>query len=221
MANDRDKNGFIVLKRVSADTKAPTYKKARKNPFKKGSWKAWLYKKLKKWKSSKYVADFHYMHATNAIIQSKNKTKTVIMSTRPDDDMVDKLKSKKYRDAMVMIDCGEGVYLRISSKCYCKLMEIDRIAINVSLKAQEDGEDDFFDVFDEDKVYDNINTLLSWVNYYRQLVNGIGEIQCRCCWFTYVKYNCKTVVQKRDGSIETYKGDFNEFLTAYDFDPLL
>ena len=41
------------------------------------------------------------------------------------------------------------------------------------------------------------------------------------CGFMYTRYKAKTLIRKTDGSFETYKGDFNEVLKAYDITPLL
>ena len=100
-------------------------------------------------------------------------------------------------------------------------MEIDRIAISVTLRCSDDAGEEEFDAYDDEQVFDNINSFLSWVNYYRQLVYGVCEIQSHMCGFMYTRYKAKTLIRKIDGTFETYKGDFNEVLKAYDITPLL
>ena len=52
-SKDYGPDGFIHL--IPKGSKEEKKKKSSKNPFKKGSWKHYMYKILKKWKSSKYV----------------------------------------------------------------------------------------------------------------------------------------------------------------------
>lgn len=219
MNMDYDKDGFIKLIRKSATGEKP--EKKSKKPFKKGSWKAWLFKKLKKWKSSKHVQDFHFVKQENLIIVGKDgKLKTTLTGHKPDDKLIEKLEKNK-KNSFILINCGENIFTKISVKTYLKLMEIDRIAISVTLRCSDDAGEEEFDAYDDEQVFDNINSFLSWVNYYRQLVYGVCEIQSHMCGFMYTRYKAKTLIRKVDGTFETYKGDFNEVLKAYDITPLL
>lgn len=216
-----DKDGFIQLIRRTEPKERKADKDPKKNPFKKGTWKAWLFKKLRKWKSSKHVQDFHFVKQENLIvINRKGKTKAVMSGGKPDEATLQKLVKNK-KDAFVLINCGEGVFIRISVKCYLKLMEIDRIAVSIQLRCSDDSGDEEFDAYDDEQVFDNINSFLSWVNYYRQLVYGVCEVQSHMCGFMYTRYKSKVIIRKVDGSVESYKGDFNEVLSEYGFDPLL
>lgn len=215
---DYGPDGFIHL--IPKGSKAERKKKSSKNPFKKGSWKHYMYKILKKWKSSKYVSDFHFVKAENLVIYWNDKVKVKAFKKAPDKETLQKIQ-KKYEDSFVLINAGEGVFLRISVTSYLKFMEIDKMEIYLHMKCKDDATDTWFDIADDYKTIDNISELMSFVNYYRQLVHGVEDVQCAVCTFTYVKYDIRTVVLKQDGSAETYKGDFNDFLTEYEFDPLL
>ena len=221
-----DKDGFIQLIRrsesVAAEGKSEKKeKKSSKRPFKKGSWKMWLYKKLKKWKSSKHVSDFHFTKQINVFLtERKDKVKAFVSGQKPTDEQLKRLQKHK-DDSFVLINCGEGIYTRISVRCYLKLLEVDRIAISISMICSDDAGDEEFSAYDDEQVFDNINSFLSWVNYYRQLVYGVCEVQSHMCGFMYTRYKAKTVIRYTDGSVKAFKGDFNEVLTEFDFDPLL
>ena len=67
-----DQDGFIqLIRKQSPDVKPKDAKKSTKNPFKKGSWKHSMLKILKKWKSSKYVSDFHFIQQENVFSLSE------------------------------------------------------------------------------------------------------------------------------------------------------
>lgn len=217
-SKDYGPDGFIHL--IPKGSKEEKKKKSSKNPFKKGSWKHYMYKILKKWKSNKYVSDFHFMKAENLIIYRNDKVKVKAFKKVPDKELLQKIQ-KKYENSFVLINAGEGIYLRISIASYLKFMEIDKMEIYLHMKCKDDATDTWFDVMDDYKTIDTIFELMSFINYYRQLVHGVEDVQCAVCTFTYVKYDIRAVVLKRDGSAETYKGDFNDFLSEYKFEPLL
>ena len=218
-----DQDGFIqLIRKQSPDVKPKDAKKSAKNPFKKGSWKHSMLKILKKWKSSKYVSDFHFIQQENVLVyrNDNEKPKVKVSKTAFSKEKLEKIQ-KKFSDAYVLINASEGVFLRISIPCYLKFMDVDKIQIALKIEGQEDGETEWFDMYTDTQTIDNINQLMDFVNYYRQMVIGGMEVQAHCCWYTYVRHKVKVVVLKRDGSVEAYKGDFNNFLAEYDFDPLI
>ena len=219
-----DQEGFIQLIHKQSVPKEPEKekksKKNAKNPFKKGSWKHAMLKVLKKWKSSKYIVGFHFVKTENLLVYRNDKAKIKISNVPFSKEKLLKI-NEKYDDAYVLINASEGVFIRISIPCYLKFSEVDKIQINVDIKGQEDGDDEWFDMYTDTMTIDNINQLMDFINYYRQMVKGCMEVQAHCCWYTYVKYKVKTVILKQDGTAEAYKGDFNEFLAEYEFDPLL
>lgn len=221
-----DKDGFIQLIRKSEtsmkeDESPKNAKKSSKRPFKKGSWKMWLFKKLKKWRSPKSVVGFHHIKTPSVYITKRNdKVKCFISEQKPSEEQLKKLQKHK-SDSFVLINCGEGIYTRISMKCYLKLLEVDRIAVAITLVCTDDSGDEEFDAYNDEQVFDSINSFLSWVNYYRQLCYGVCETQSHMCGFMYTRYKAKTVIRYTDGSVKAFKGDFNEVLKEFDFDPLL
>lgn len=225
----KDKDGFTVLiksqpdeyYRVSVQTeKEKPVKKVSKNPFKKGSWKFSLLKKLKKHHSTSKVSSFHFTKLENIIIYRNSKPKAILSKKAFSEETLRKM-SEKYPDCYILINCRESMYMKLSLKSYLSLMEIDKMVIEYTMKASDDCENETYEIYDNRIVIDNINDLCNWINYYRQLIDGVGEVQAMCCSFTYYKYKVKTLIKKTDGSYETYKGDFNEVLKKYHITPLL
>ena len=211
MAKNRDTEGFLTLKPAKKDKP----KKSKKKPkFKKGTWKHWLWKKLKSWKSGKSVEDFHFTRLENLIIYNDGKPKVKIFSSQYSLDKIRKYQDT-YKDAYLLINSTDQMYTRISLKSYLKLMEVDKIAINFRLRARYDCDVEVADVYELDEVIDSINELCRFINYHRQAINGVYEIQSQCCGYTDYEFKFKILVMKRDGSTETYKSDMNDFMKAY------
>lgn len=221
-----DKDGFLVLipKKVKEDKvpqkpKKEKPEKQHKNPFKKGSWKSYMYKRLKKWRSSKLSPDFHFVKLENIILMTDGETpKVSLFNRRLTKGKLEKLKTK-HPECAVLINCGCNTYLKISLKSYLKLIEIDKICISVAITALDDGFNERFDFYDNEQVITNINDLMNFINYHRQCIEGIYEIQANVCSFTDVDFKFKIVVLKRNGKAEVYKGDMNDFMAAYSITP--
>ena len=67
----RDSDGFVILERIisvppsnTTPEKISKKEKNPKKPFKKGSWKNWLLKKLRKFKSPPSVKSFHFSNSS-------------------------------------------------------------------------------------------------------------------------------------------------------------
>lgn len=227
MASMYDQDGFIRLIRKAEDknqVQAEKHKsKRKKNPYKKGSWKYTMLKALLKHKSSKWVKDFHFTRAENILLSAGKKSRFKKFNAAITKDELEEY-SGKHKDAEILIYAGDGLYSKISLSCYLALMDIDKIRISVDIKGQDDvtGEtDEWFDMYEDEVVIDNINHLMEFINYHRQMDKGIMTVQAHCCWYTYVKYKVHVVVLKQDGSSEVYKGDLNDFLKVYKFTPLI
>lgn len=219
---ERDEEGFVVLKRKDQKPAEKKQKRAhKKHPFRRGSWKDFLYTKIRKWKSSKYVDDFHFVKLENIVVYRKSKPKAILTRKKLTKSQLEKLQDK-YDDCYILINSYDNVFVRLTLKSYMKLIEIDKIAISYKMEGIEDGyEDEKYPVYDLEQVIDNINDLMSWINYYRQLIAGVCEVQASCCNFTIFEFKVKTVVQMRDGTLKTYKGDFNEVMQDFDIRPFL
>lgn len=224
-----DKDGFIQLikkidkpekekKEQSKETKKDL--KDLKNPFKKGSWKARFFKLAKKFRVLKGVEDFHFVKLDNLLVYRNNDPKLVISKTRFSVKELEKI-AKKYEESYVLINAYSNTFLKLSIKSYLKLIKINKIVIEYTVETQEDGEDDFFEIYTATEIFDNINALMGFINYYRQLIEGVSEIQARVCNYTWVNFKVKTLVVKQDGSTKTFKGDFNEVMKEYGITPLL
>lgn len=215
----------LIRKKEASPTVEPEKKKKekiqkppKKNPFKKGSWKAYLYKLLKKWRSSKYVEDFHFVKLENIVIYKKDKPKAILHKKMLSKDEIKRLQDK-FPDCYILINSYDNMYSKISLASYLLLMDVDKIAIDFHLQALYDGEDEIYDVYKLNTIYDNINDLMSFINYHRQGIAGVYEVQAQCCCYTDFMFKFKIVVMKRDGTTETYKGDMNEFMTKYKLRP--
>lgn len=225
-----DENGFqVLIPKKSVDQQVDTRKKKEKrlklikdikNPFKKGSWKYNLFKHLKKFRISKFIEDFHFVKLENILIYRKDDPKAIISKTRFSQKDLEKI-SNKYEDAFILVNASCNTYIKISLKSYMKLMKIQRLAVDYKVNVMEDGDDEFFEYYSHSVLIDNINDLMDFINYYRQLVNGIGDVQACVCCYSWIEFKVKTLVVFNDGTTETYKGDFNEFLKDFNISPLI
>lgn len=220
-----DDEGFQLLVRKEPDSTKKKEKKIKrlrdlKNPFKKGSWKFEFFKKLKRYRDSKFVEDFHFVKMENLLIYRKDDPKALISKTRFSQKELEKI-ADKYDDSYVLINAGENIFIKLSLKAYLKLIKINKMVISYRIQVMEDGEDEFVDYYEAEEIIDNINELMAFLNYYRQLAHGVAEVQARVCCYTWVNFKVKTLIVKQDGSTQTYKGDLNEVLRDYNITPLI
>lgn len=209
------KPGFDFKKAKKAKDKSPKVKKIK---FKKGSWKYWLYKKLNNWNPfTKNIKDFHFTKLTNYMVCTDGeKSQCIGFQKALETNNVKKL-NKKYKNCAILINAYDDIFMKLSVKSYLKLSDIDKIAISKKVTCWFDGEkDDESDLLSHEDVIDNINELCYQIANHRFLIAGISEIQANACGFTDYSYKFKIVVMKTDGSVETYKGDMNDFMKAYD-----
>lgn len=218
-----DNDGFVQLIKKSPkpkDEKPAPKKKIFKNPFKKGSWKSDFFKKFKRTRVSPHVEDFHFVKMENLLVYRKDDPKTLISKTRFNLKDLEKI-SKKYSDSFVLINAFNNTYIKLTLKSYLKLMKVKSIVIEYKVMVQEDGDDEICEYYEADQVISNINELMGFINYFRELINGVGEVQARVCCYTWVEFKVKTLVIKQDGSTKSFKGDFNEVMEYFDIKPLL
>ena len=219
MSNKHD-DFFTLIKKSPEDNKISSKKdekekKAAKPKFKKGSWKHWLYKKAKNWKSPRQIEDFHFTKLDNLVVYRLDKPKAIISSKRFDLKKLRELQ-KKHDDLYVLVNATDRMFMKMSLKAYLKLMNVDKIVFNVKLQALYDGadEDELDDIFEIDKMVDSINELAYFINYHRRGADGIYEIQAMVCSYTLFYYTFRILVYKRDGSADTYKS-MESFLKDY------
>ena len=73
------------------------------------------------------------------------------------------------------------MYASITPKAYNRLLKVEKIAIYFTMDAHFDGDDENVSILDEYHTIDNINDLLSYLNYRRQGVYGVYELPA--FWF--------------------------------------
>lgn len=226
MMTDRDKDGFISLVRKTAmplDVKSPSkrHDKPAKHPFKKGSWKAWMYKKLTKLRTPKSVRKFHDTKLSNLVIYRSSDPKAVISNKRFTEATLDRLAKRHPLDYYLLINTGLNTYIRVSLESYLAMAKIERLTVNMELYARDDYDCDPYLIQEFDYTMFSINELLNFVNYMRQLIDGVAEVQAQCCGFTFHEYKFHTVVLMENGKAHAFKGDFNEVLRWLKIEPLL
>ncbi len=228
----RDQDGFHLLVRrnvtaasdtvksvveTTVDHSKKTVKTKTKNPFKKGSWKSWLWKNLRKYNPGRWIRNFHNINCQNFIIWRETEDsdyQVMASNVKLPKSFVGELKSSDR--SHIMISVGDQMYASITPKAYNRLLKVEKIAIYFTMDAHFDGDDENVSILDEYHTIDNINDLLSYLNYRRQGVYGVYELQAKCSGYTDYFYNYKILVYFRNGTCKSYKGDMNEFLKDFD-----
>lgn len=152
-------------------------------------------------------------------MKSEHDMKVRTFSTRVSDKKLDKL-SKKYPEGFVLINNMNRQYTRLSFDSYRKLAKVQSIAIEYTVLVMEDGDDEYQKMYDARNHITSINELCREIQYYRNLVDGIIDIQCYACWYSIFKIDFKILVLDQNGDMYTYK-DINKFLDAYKIHPLI
>lgn len=214
----KDGEFFTLIPKKPA--KPEKKKKEVKPPkFKKGGWKHWLYKKLKNWKSSRFVDEFHFEKRKNILIAHQRDPEVMFFNKKISKSTLKKLQKLAGKDGVyILVDAYDKMYMRFSVESYLKLMKIDKMIINFHLCADNDGVETV-DITEREEYITNINDLAAYINYHRQAIEGVYEIQANCSCYTSYDFKFKIVVMKTDGSVETYKGDMNDFMKAYGIYP--
>ena len=214
---------FIKLKRktpvlkvapivVTPVTKKPK-EKSNQPKFKKGSWKHWLYKKLKKMYIPKSVEKFHDTKLENYVIYSDTKPRLMISSSKLTKSTIEKLE-KKYKNPYLLINSGEDMFTKVSLDSYKKLLGIDKIIIQFEFSVTDDGEDPY--TVDEQLIQiDSINKLFYYLNGESFRIGGLYELQAKISFYSMYDIKHKIMVHRKDGTVETYKNDINKFIKAY------
>lgn len=198
--------------------------KKKKVKFKKGTWKHSMLKLLRKWKPSRFITEFHQTKLENLVIYGDGKLRADRF-TGPFDASALKSIRKKNPTSFVLINTGTDAYIKIPIKSYIRLANVDKIGINFTLSCGYDEEDmeddeDRYDIIYDERVIDSINELLLYVEYIRHMVDGIYELQALCCGYNRYDFQFKIMVYNRNGTVETYKSDMNDFLEDYDLNKI-
>lgn len=203
-----DENGFIVL------TKRVEKSKKTKVKFKKGSMKAWLYKKIQKYAFSKAIEHFHNTRCENITIYTKSgKSKIIRHNERLDKATITRL-TEKYPDATVLIDAGDRFYERIPFATYLKLIKIKRVAVNFELTDLPDGEEEYSTIMEYMTMLDSINDVIRFHITERTRCDTIHDIYVKDYWYSLFEMKYRVMVELKNGEIEYYKY-INDFFQAY------
>lgn len=213
---------FIKLKRKNPVLKVapivvtPVTKKTKNKPeepkFKKGSWKHWLYKKLKKMYIPKSVEKFHDTKLENYVIYSDTKPRLMISSSKLTKSTIEKLE-KKYKNPYLLINSGEDMFTKVSLDSYKKLLGIDKIVIQFEIVVTDD--DDPYTADDQLIQIDSINKLFYYLNGENFRISGLYDLQAKISFYSTYDIKHKIMVHRKDGTVETYKNDINKFIKAY------
>ena len=198
--------------------------KKKKVKFKKGTWKHSMLKLLRKWKPSRFITEFHQSKLENLVIYGDGKLRADRF-TGPFDASALKSIRKKNPTSFVLINTGTDAYIKIPIKSYIRLANVDKIGINFTLSCWYDegypeDDEDRYDIVHDERVIDSINELLRYVEHIRHMVDGIYEMQTLYCGYSRCDFRFKIMVYKKDGTVETYKSDMNDFLEDYDLDKI-
>jgi len=208
---------FYQLKRIVptiGTAKTKKEKKTKLPKFSKGSWKHAALACLKHAFVGKDTEDFHFVRNENLVVcLDPKKTKVIPFRTRFD---FTKLKTlgRNYSKAFVLINAADGTYLRMGVKSYTKLAGIDRIYIKFKLLASYD-DDTTLEVYRSEKTITNINELAYYIIHHQHCIDGVYDVQAECYGFADYAFKFKIMVWKSDNTVETYKGDMNDFMEKY------
>lgn len=215
----RNDDGFIRLIRKQPEAKSKSVgvqkdstKHDNKPKFKKGSWKHWLYKKLKKFYIPKHVEKFHDINLENFVIYSDTKPRLMISSEKLTKSTIEKLE-QKYTNPYILINSGEDMFTKIPLGSYKKLLGIDKILIQFTFTVTDDGEEPY--EFDEQVIrIASINQLFYYLNGESFRIGGLYVFQAKLSFYPVYDIDHRVMVHRKNGSVETYK-DLNLFTRAY------
>jgi len=195
-------------------------KKPKQPKFKKSSWKYWYYKRLKRFKGH---SSFKCTNSSNFVVwKNVYGCGELKIESGQDKAASKELKLMKTGDheksnGFVLVDTGDMMYTKIPVKSYFKLAHIDKMIIGARLVAvDDDGNGSKIDVWQEERLIRNLGELFQFINFHRQGISGVYDIMANgYLGFSKYEYLIKIVVCKTNGSIETYKGDMNDFMKEY------
>lgn len=207
-----------IKQKAKSSQKSPKKTNVKPPKFKKSSWKHHLWKRIRDWRSSRYVEEFHFVKLENLVIYEEDSSggdsKLRVYTTRNRLKKKQLSKLKKSDNAYVLVNSYDQMYTKVPLKSYLKLIEIDKIAFDLTLTGvDDDGEE--FDVLTQTVVVDNINDLMRYINTQRQGIEGVYEVEAACCGYTTFEFRFKIVVSKLNGEVITYKSDMNDFMSDY------
>ena len=216
VAKSLKSNSIEVLDCVETkEIKKPKKKKAPK--FKKGSWKQWLYKRLSKHKIGKHICDFFDTRLWNFVHDKKGIPEVINFNCFNEEFNINDITymKKKHKDVYVYINAGNMMYMKMPISSFYKLLQIKSIIIDFTLISSWDGCTDD-EIYHREHIIESVNDLCHFINFHRMGIEGIYDLQMDYCQaYNELKFNFKILVQKKNGDVESYKGDMNDFMKEY------
>ena len=185
-----------------------------KCPYRKGSRKFKLYKKLNKVPINSTTNKFHDKRLSNYMIhdQKKNGSIEARRFTTKTKSTYEDLTDPK--DTYFMVNCGDNIFIRLSAKSYFKLSRLRKIIIISQGVVRDDGayEDDV--LYSDSRVFDTINGLLRALTEERIRCDCIYETQIKNCGYSLYDFRYKIMTLDKSGKYKYYD-DINRFCRQY------
>lgn len=204
-----ERNGLMQLE--WNDQKEPKQKKTKKKKVKKAKLKDWVYRLLKNCKPSRMVDRFHDTRMENLVIYDNNDRPHIVKYKGNIDKPLFKKLKKKYQDAYILVNGGDGFFSRISVDTYVKLSKINRLVIHYELLSMDIDDDDMRNIITPiDRVIDSINELVRFHMSERTRIDTICDMCCRDFWYDLFENKYRIAVEYKNGKVLYFK-DINDF----------
>lgn len=217
---DRNSDGFITLefskKKKESDRypdMPPLVPQLRRRKLKK-SWERYFKSLIMKIVIPKYVKQFHNMKHECIYIKPDGNKITGIKKPRLS---IGKLCERfdNSEDVIVLIPSGTNTYTKLSLASYHMLSTLSVVHLTYTLRVLYDGTDDYEELYTYPVTIYNIESLLQEIQYYRNLVHGIGELQAMVNNYDMMDIVFRIVIKFNDGTYCSYK-DINDFMKDYE-----
>lgn len=214
----RNSNGFIFLeflkdkKKYNSEEKVPEPQLRRKKL--KKSWEKYFKSLIAKIVVPKYVKQFHNMKQDCIYIKSEDQKVTGIKKPRLG---ISKLyeRFKNPKDVSIFVPSGTNTYTKLSLESYHKLSNLSVVHLTYTMRVLYDCTDDYEELYTYPVTIYDIESLLEEIQYYRNLIDGIGELQAMVNNYDLMDIVFRIVIKFKDGTYCSYK-NINEFMKDYD-----
>lgn len=190
-------------------------KKKQKCPYRKGSRKFKMYKKLNNAPVNSTTARFHDKRLSNYIILDRKKNgeiKAGRFTSRVKTDFQDVSEQK---DTYFIVNCADNIFIRLSSKSYFKLSRLRKVMIISQCVVRDDGSCEDEVLYNDSRTFDTINGLLRALTEERIRCDCIYETQIKNCGYSLYDFRYKIMTVDKSGKYKYYN-DINKFCRHYD-----
>lgn len=186
-------------------------------PFKKGSSKFKMCKKLKNTKTRNTTVKFHDKRMKNFSIASADQyIEGEAFTTSISADGMSLLDTYRNKETSIMINCGDNIFRRLTRKSYFKLCKLRRVMITSSCVVRDDTDDETV-LHKDTRVIETINSLLRILTEERIRCDCIYETQIKYCGFSLYDFKYKIMSLDKNGKYHYYS-DINKFCKEYRLD---